>query len=39
MNMKKKSIDIYIDFKSPYAYLAVEPSIIFAKKNNLNINW
>lgn len=39
MNMKKKSIDIYIDFKSPYAYLAVEPSIIFAKKNKLNINW
>ncbi|MFP6780031.1 MAG: DsbA family protein [Alphaproteobacteria bacterium] len=37
--MKKNCIDIYIDFKSPYAYLAVEPSIIFAKKNKLNINW
>jgi 2-hydroxychromene-2-carboxylate isomerase len=32
-------IDIYIDFKSPYAFLAIEPSIIFAKKNKLDINW
>lgn len=37
--MNNKTIDIYIDFKSPYAYLALEPSIIFAKKNKLNINW
>ena len=39
MNIKENTIDIYIDFKSPYAYLAVEPSIIFSKENKLNINW
>ena len=37
--MKNNIIDIYIDFKSPYAYLAVEPSIAFAKQNKLEINW
>ena len=37
--MKKKLIDIYIDFKSPYAYLAIEPSIKFANNNKLKINW
>ena len=37
--MKKQTVDIYIDFKSPYAFLAIKPSIIFAKKNKLNINW
>jgi len=37
--MKNNSIDIYIDFKSPYAYLAVEPSICFSRENKLNINW
>ena len=37
--MKNNSIDIYIDFKSPYAYLAVEPSILFSQENKLNINW
>ena len=40
--MKSKNIrelDIYIDFKSPYAYLAVEPSRIFANKYKLKINW
>lgn len=37
--MNKKSIDIYIDFKSPYAYLAIAPSIVFAEKNKLIINW
>jgi 2-hydroxychromene-2-carboxylate isomerase len=39
LNIKENTIDIYIDFKSPYAYLAVEPSIIFSKENKLNINW
>ena len=24
--MKNNNIDIYIDFKSPYAYLSIEPS-------------
>jgi len=37
--MNKDNIDIYIDFKSPYAYLAVKPSILFSKENKLNINW
>ena len=37
--MKKKLINIYIDFKSPYAYLAIEPSIKFANNNKLKINW
>ena len=37
--MKNNTIDVYIDFKSPYAYLAIEPSINFAKENKLNINW
>tara|TARA_B100000686_G_scaffold279457_1_gene300059 strand:- start:169 stop:819 length:651 start_codon:yes stop_codon:yes gene_type:complete len=32
-------IDIYIDFKSPYAYLAVEPSRALATKYKLKINW
>ncbi len=39
MNITENTIDIYIDFKSPYAYLAVEPSIVFSKENKLNINW
>ena len=37
--MKNNIIDIYIDFKSPYAYLAINPSIKFAKRNKLKINW
>lgn len=37
--MKNNIIDIYIDFKSPYAYLAINPSIKFAKRNELKINW
>lgn len=37
--MKNNTIDVYLDFKSPYAYLAIEPSINFAKENKLNINW
>ena len=37
--MKNNIIDIYIDFKSPYAYLAIDPSITFAKQNKLEINW
>ena len=37
--MKNNTIDIYVDFKSPYAFLAIEPSINFAKENKLNINW
>ena len=37
--MKNNTIDVYVDFKSPYAFLAIEPSINFAKENKLNINW
>ena len=37
--MQENSIDIFIDFKSPYAYLSIEPSVIFSKKNKLNIEW
>jgi 2-hydroxychromene-2-carboxylate isomerase len=37
--MKNKIIEIYIDFKSPYAYLAIDSSIKFAKHNKLEINW
>ena len=37
--MKKNIIEIYIDFKSPYAYLAIDSSIKFAKHNKLEINW
>ena len=37
--MKQNIIEIYIDFKSPYAYLAIDSSIKFAKHNKLEINW
>ena len=37
--MKNNIIEIYIDFKSPYAYLAIDSSIKFAKYNKLEINW
>ena len=39
MVMNNKSINIYIDFKSPYSYLAIEPSKKFAKDLKLEINW
>ena len=35
----ENNIDIYIDFKSPYAYLSIEPSRKIALKHNLKINW
>ena len=34
-----KQIDVFIDFKSPYAYLSIEPTRDLAKKEKLNINW
>ena len=37
--MNNNSIRIYIDFKSPYSYLAMEPSKKFAKDLKLEINW
>ena len=35
--MKNNTIDVYVDFKSPYAFLAIEPSINFAKENKLGL--
>ena len=32
-------IDVYIDFKSPYAYLSIDPTRELAKKEKLIINW
>jgi len=37
--MNNNTISIYIDFKSPYAYLAIKPSKQFAKDLKLEINW
>lgn len=37
--MTKNNIDVYIDFKSPYAYIAIDPTRKFAKNLNLTINW
>ena len=32
-------MDVYIDFKSPYAYLSIEPTRKFAQDLNIEINW
>ena len=37
--MNNNNISIYIDFKSPYTYLAIKPSKEFAKDLKLKINW
>ena len=37
--MNNNNISIYIDFKSPYTYLAIKPSKKFAKDLKLEINW
>ena len=37
--MELTELEIYIDFKSPYAYLAIDSSIKFAKNNKLKVNW
>lgn len=34
-----KTVDIYIDFKSPYAYLAVEPARHLARDYRVTLNW
>ena len=39
IHLSQKVLNTYIDFKSPYAYLSVEPTRIFAKDLNLEINW
>lgn len=35
----KNALTVYIDFKSPYAYLAVEPTRLLAKESGIAINW
>lgn len=37
--MPAKSIKLYIDYKSPYAYLAVAPAYRLAEETGLEINW
>jgi len=37
--MTSKTLDIYIDFKSPYAYLAIEPAQTFERDFNVALNW
>ena len=32
-------LTVYIDFKSPYAYLAIEPTRLLAKQLDLDIDW
>jgi len=34
-----KTIDVYIDFKSPYAYLSVEPARHLARDFAVTLNW
>lgn len=34
-----ETIDVYIDFKSPYAYLAVEPTRHLARDYQVELNW
>ena len=38
-NINQKILNAYIDFKSPYAYLSIEPTRAFAKDLKLTINW
>lgn len=37
--MPTKEIDLYIDYKSPYAYLAVEPSWDLERDFDVSLNW
>lgn len=37
--MAAKSIDIYIDYKSPYAYLSIEPAWAFERDFDVSLNW
>lgn len=37
--MATKSIDIYIDIKSPYAYLSIEPAWTFERDFDISLNW
>lgn len=35
----KQAITVYIDYKSPYAYLAMGPTRALAKEFDLNVSW
>ena len=37
--MNDKQIDVYIDYKSPYAYLAIEPTWELERDYRVHINW
>ena len=34
-----QSLTVYIDFKSPYAYLAIAPTRLLARELNIAVNW
>jgi len=36
--MPEKTIDLYIDYKSPYAYLAVEPAWTLERDFRVRLN-
>jgi 2-hydroxychromene-2-carboxylate isomerase len=33
------NLTVYIDFKSPYAYLAIEPTRRLAKELQIEVDW
>ena len=37
--MADQSVTIYIDYKSPYAYLSVEPTWALARDFKVNLKW
>ena len=37
--MVDQSVTIYIDYKSPYAYLAVEPTWTLARDYKVTLKW
>jgi 2-hydroxychromene-2-carboxylate isomerase len=37
--MGNRELDIYIDYKSPYAYLSIEPAWTFERDFDLTLNW
>jgi len=37
--MPDKQIDLYIDYKSPYAFLAIEPAWELERDFNISLNW
>lgn len=37
--MPEKTIDLHIDYKSPYAYLAVEPAWTLERDFRVRLNW